>query len=426
MEKKEPNHLLRRAREARGWTQQQLAKELQLSEAAVRSWERGRHTPSLVLRPALTSLFGLSLEDLGFTDENAAPQEPTRSLETVVPELSSAFQRARRNRRLLIGRVRATWIESVFRKSLQHSTLLALGLREWPDALANPWRLAAQGTTRPPLPLPAGTQLLQVYDESEGQLLLLGEPGAGKTTLLLDLTEKLLQRAEQDEELPVAMVFNLSSWSTRQRNLDAWLVEELQGKYLIPAKLAQQWIKEDYLIVLLDGLDETADDARSACIQAINHYQQEHLFSSVVVCCRREEYFAQPTRVESQRAVLIQPLTGEQIDEYIAPADKRLAGVRRALTDDSELREMIKTPLMLAIVALVYQDEGEIVLGGSLKERREQIFARYVETLLARRDSVRYAPRQIRHWLSWLVRQPRIVANVCRHYLKTRRRRSVH
>ena len=39
----------------------------------------------------------------------------------------------------------------------------------------------------------------------------LGAPGAGKTTLLLQLVHDLLQRAAQDPEQPIPVVFPLSS-----------------------------------------------------------------------------------------------------------------------------------------------------------------------------------------------------------------------
>lgn len=411
-----PNILLVRARKARGWTQQQLAKELQIGVDTVRAWERGRHVPSLAIRPALTALFGLSLEELGFVDGGVEVQETLSTAEpeapegltrrgAAAPEALSASYRDRRNRRLLIGRMKTTWIEGVFKKSLYQAALLALDLQEYPEALANPWRLAVQETTNVlPSLLAPGTPLLQVYDEAEGQLLLLGEPGAGKTTLLLDLAGKLLQRAEQDVRLPVPVAFNLSSW-TRQTDLATWLVGELHSKYQVARSVAQTWIDEGQIAVLLDGLDETDEDIRSACVQAINQYQQEQQFASLLVCCRREEYFAQPTRVEAQRAILIQPLLEEQIDEYLALAGGRLAGVRQALLDDAELRAMVQTPLMLAVVALAYQDKREIVLSGSLEERRGQVFQQYIQTMLTRRGMGRYAPQATTRWLAWLARQ---------------------
>ena len=74
-----------------------------------------------------------------------------------------------------------------------------------------------QELDRSPLTLPAGTTIVQVYDRAEGELLILGEPGAGKTTLLLELARVLLERAEQNERLPMPIIFNLSSWD-RNRN----------------------------------------------------------------------------------------------------------------------------------------------------------------------------------------------------------------
>jgi len=44
---------------------------------------------------------------------------------------------------------------------------------------------------------------MQVYDEADGELLILGEPGAGKTTLLLELARDLLDRAQLDNTHPI-------------------------------------------------------------------------------------------------------------------------------------------------------------------------------------------------------------------------------
>ena len=100
------------------------------------------------------------------------------------------------NRQRLLRRVRARWIQGMLEKSLHQATLIALGLQEQPDALANPWSLIVQETEQTARMLPAGTRIIQVYDEADGELLILGEPGSGKTTLLLELARDLLGRAE--------------------------------------------------------------------------------------------------------------------------------------------------------------------------------------------------------------------------------------
>src|SRR5207244_318619 len=130
-------------------------------------------------------------------------------------------------------------------QSLHGAALLALGLQEQPDAVANPWRLVVQEANQSVRSLPLGTRITQVYDRSDRELLILGAPGAGKTTLLLELTRDLLQRARLDDTHPIPVVFHLSSWAVKRQSLTEWLVEELNLKYLVPRKLAQEWVAAD-------------------------------------------------------------------------------------------------------------------------------------------------------------------------------------
>jgi len=66
------------------------------------------------------------------------------------------------------------------------------------------------------------------------------------------------------------VVFNLSSWATKQQPLVDWLVEELSSTYQVPRKLGRAWVDTDQILSLLDGLDEVAPRERTACIEAIN------------------------------------------------------------------------------------------------------------------------------------------------------------
>jgi serine/threonine protein kinase len=337
-----------------------------------------------------------------------AEQIPIREQPKAPLELSPTATLQYQNRIRLLQRVRSFWITGVLEQSLHGAVLLTLGLQEQPDAVANPWRLIIQESKQASTPLPAGTRITEVYDQTGGELLILGEPGAGKTTLLLELARDLLKRSEQERTHPIPVVFNLSSWTRKQQPLATWLIEELETKYKVPRKVGSDWINANQILPLLDGLDEVDAPSRSACMQAINEYHQTHSLVPLVVCCRVHEYMSQTNQLALSRAVTIQPLSTKQINEYFACMGERIASLRIAFQNDPVLQELATTPLMLTILILVYQDTSleEIKGGASAEVRRSQIFATYTERMLSRRSArSRYGPQQTIHRLSYLARQ---------------------
>jgi DNA polymerase III delta prime subunit len=286
--------------------------------------------------------------------------------------------------------------------------LLVLGLQERPDLVANSWRLTVQESNLPPRHLPESTRITDIYDDTGGEFLLLGEPGAGKTTLLLDLARALLNRAEQNERYPMPVVFNLSSWAQRRLPFAAWLVEELHNKYQIPFVLGHTWIATDQILLLLDGLDEVNPAHRSACVEAINRYREEHGLVPLVVCSRSSDYLSQPVRLLVRTAVTIQPLSLQQIRDYIEATGGSLIALQHALDHDPILQEMASTPLMLNILVLTYHQmpHEELLTSGSLVQRRHTVLKHYVERVLQRRGPQKaYTPEQTIRHLAWLAHQ---------------------
>ncbi len=325
----------------------------------------------------------------------------------IVAPLSLTAAQQRRNRRAMLAKVRAHWIAGVLEQSLHGAALIELGLHKQPDAVANPWLLVLQESDQSARPLSSKTSITQVYDEAGGELLILGEPGSGKTTLLLELTRDLLNRAARDETHPLPVVFNLSSWAFKRQPLVNWLVEELNSKYQVPRQLGQLWISTDQMVLLLDGLDEVAEEHRAACIETINGYRGEHGLVSIVLCSRKAEYLAQARRVKLGSAVLVQPLTAEQIEEYLSSADERLEAARVVLRNDPTLQELATSPLMLSVITLAYAEKSvkDLQVEG-IPTTRRQVFADYVERMLHRRGgSAHYSPQQTIHWLTWLAQQ---------------------
>lgn len=324
---------------------------------------------------------------------------------TSVLGISHSSSPNNRERLILLKRVRAFWIQGMLEQSLHKTALIALELQEQPDALANPWSLIVQETAQAAHQLPSGTPIIQAYDEADGKLLILGEPGSGKTTLLLELARSLLDRAERDEAHPIPVIFHLSSWANKRESLIDWLAEELKQKYQVSSQLAKSWLSTDFILPLLDGLDEVTPVHRVACLNEINTYQGEHNFASLVVCSRSKEYFSQKTFLQLHSAVTVQPLTTQQIDDYLANAGEQLATLRTVLSHDTALLTLATNPFFLSILTLTYHGKmiEELPTTGTIEMRRRQIFAAYVKRMFEHRGAVSdYTVQQTIDWLKWL------------------------
>src|SRR5260370_5045832 len=273
------------------------------------------------------------------------------NIESPSPIISS------QNRQRMLERVRAFWITGVLEKSLHGAALITLGLHEQPGAVANPWHLALQQPDKSEQSQPPGTRITQVYDKAGGELLILGEPGSGKTTLLLELARDLLDRAEKDDAHPIPVLFNLSPWAAKRQSIADWIVDELSMKYQVPRKLGQSWVDNDQILPLLDGLDEAASDYREACTEPINPYLQKQMLP-LLVFSRKDEYLSQKELLLLNSAVVVQPLTEQQVDDYLSSAGGQLAAVRVALRKDRQLQELATTPLMLSVLTLAYEGKS--------------------------------------------------------------------
>jgi transcriptional regulator with XRE-family HTH domain len=60
---------IRELREARGWTQLDLAFKLEVTPTTVYNWERGRYEPSASKLRAIAQVFGVSMDDIALVEE---------------------------------------------------------------------------------------------------------------------------------------------------------------------------------------------------------------------------------------------------------------------------------------------------------------------------------------------------------------------
>ena len=309
-----------------------------------------------------------------------------------------AAKQLEKSRLKLLERLRKTWIEGVLERSLYHYARLELGLKVSSDTI-HPWEIrAVKGQEQ--VTLPPGTPVIQRFDRLGvgGSMVILGEPGSGKTTTLLELARDLLVRADGDADASLPVVLHLAGWNrgyrprrkvlwveipeTPPQSLADWVIGELKespllgelaGKdYRVDSRVGQWWLREEgRLVLLLDGLDEVAENQREACARAINEFRQDPVFGNVevVVCCRVNDYKALKAKLQLDEALLIQPLTLEQIEDYLVQAKVNLPEIRNLLSSE-DLHELAKHPLTLWILALAYRSIDEKTFVSALSKQK--------------------------------------------------------
>jgi len=320
--------------------------------------------------------------------------------------------REQHQRAIMLRRVRFKWITGVLEPSLAQAAWLVLGVQRRPDLLA----MGARSVHRPgrqPGPLQGDTPVSAVFDEVGGGQLIVGAPGAGKTTVLLQLCDQLLDRAANDSRQPIPVVFNLASWSRRRPPLDVWLVDELADGYQVPRHIAKSWVDQDSLVPLLDGLDEVADDSRTGCVAAINTWREQHGLVPLAVCSRTRELQAVGAGLRMEEALELQPPSDAEVDRYLGYLEATgtpLTDVRTALSNDPELRQLLRSPLLLHVVALAYHGRPAPALSthGSLEQRQAWLWDAYIERMFEQRPldpGCGYTIEQAQTWLTWLARE---------------------
>jgi len=334
-------------------------------------------------------------------------------------------------------------LENRLRSSIHHARFIELGLEETPGATL-PWHYVSyplQGTAT------SFSSVDQAFAHFRGRLLILGAPGSGKTTSLLHIGRQLITKARRDPQAATPVLLNLSSfeeskpmfsWLTskpmfsrwKSRPLpeptlafDQWLIQEISRLPRPGGHLAQRWVKEGNLALLLDGLDEIQEDRRPAVVAAIN---QSTLLSfpslPLVVCSRSLDYTrlvdSGSSRLTLRGAVTLQPLTHDQIEIYLSSA--HASELRNALSVDPGLRELAQTPLTLSMMTISYVGPTltQAPESSSLSERQGRLFEHYIDRMMQRQarrkvgktfdlnanldEPTEYSRSEVDRYLGWL------------------------
>ncbi|MEO1164580.1 MAG: NACHT domain-containing protein, partial [Chloroflexota bacterium] len=310
------------------------------------------------------------------------------------------------NRARMLEKVKVFWIDGVLEQSVHGVALIELGIAQDDAQVENPWETVLRHEAYGDYQLPTSANIADIYRELGNEMLILGNPGSGKTTTLLTLAQGLLEQAESDSTQPIPVIFNLSSWADTRKSLAGWLVDELTSKYQVPRPTAKQWVKANALSLLLDGLDEVDSRFRDECVQAINAFQVAHPSVPMVVCSRTMDYEALSNRLRLNGAIVLQPLDDAQVDRYLASLGGKMQGVRSAMAQDTSLRRLADSPLMLSIMTLAFYDlpADDLPVLDNIDAQRDRLFETYTKRMFERRpaETAGMQKGELLHYLRWL------------------------
>ncbi len=265
--------------------------------------------------------------------------------------------------------------------------------------------------------LPAGTKILDIFDQVDRCLLILGDPGSGKTTAMLELARDLISLAELDGGQPVPVILNLSSWSENQEPLHEWVQHELNSQYNVAPAMCKQWIDVDqlggrpHLVLLLDGLDEVQQQYREVCVARINEMKAAYGdCMPFAVCSRIADYDLLKQKLNLSASIVIQPLGEDQVDRYFESLGHDYQELHDMLAADLVLRSAVDTPLMLRILVTAYQGLAGSALPkfDSVEKQRKYLLASYVDHVErafskdCHQLAAQYPRKEALHTLGWM------------------------
>ena len=241
------------------------------------------------------------------------------------------------------------------------------------------------------------------------RLTIIGEVGSGKTTILQRLSIKL-GRGPVLWTVAVPVFIELHRLARRtgleERPLDVLkdaVVETIAGAGADEARtddlrrLVERLIETGELTLLLDGLDEVSGPGEegerllNGVLSAIGEAAEKWPQVRIVVTCRRASMDRYRRLPDAFVVAETMPFDAEGIAHfarhYFAAAPERAARLLDEVERNPRIRGMATTPLLLALLTLIFEQRG------SLPQRRTEVYRRCAGLLLHEWDTSRERKR---------------------------------
>ena len=256
----------------------------------------------------------------------------------------------------------------------------------------------------------------QLLSQSQSRrVVILGAPGSGKTTLMSYFAVMLAEsKAEvlgldgDTDWLPI--LIRMRDFGI---NLDKNLIDYARGfaentmsVQRLPVGFFEHWLSDGRALILLDGLDEVADEAkRNDVVRRIENFLGQFDRNRAIITSRPAGYRRDFFRTEDFPHYQIEPFDDSKISAFIdnwynsrfqdqAEAARRKESLRKALDDNDRIKLLARNPLLLTIIALIHR--YQVVL----PKERYKLYDKAVETLLTSWDANKELSSD--KWLTYL------------------------
>lgn len=275
------------------------------------------------------------------------------------------------------------------------------------------------------------------YQLSWRRLAIIGSAGSGKTEIGLHLARRLLQPASDI----VPLFLTATAWRVESETLQEWAtrtlvddfpalrapaVELYDGSGPVTHNLAADLLHHRHVVPLIDGLDELPEPLQ---VRALGRLQTEApKFAGFVVLCRSAEFERAVTHPEGTVLPRTAVIEVEALDDtFVRSSLLRATSPRRRSKWDvldqetakaAQLREMLRTPLLLEVMTVVYartgRDTRELVedTNEDVNSIRSRTIGLYIRGRYASPPTgVGDVPDEGRAlaWLQWLARHLRSI-----------------